>query len=102
MLLFEQVIESAPRVRRICGRDCRNIPTSAGIPGFALDGCLRSEKLASIADVFFRDPFGNRFSALKTSARVKVLAVLTGMEVSLALWALTVELDVDRRRNNHA
>ena len=60
----------------------------------ALDYDSSREQFARVASVFVNYPCGDRFITFEARARIEVRALTAAMEISVALWARAVEVDV--------
>lgn len=65
---------------------------------FALYGCSRREKRATVARALGRDPFGDRLCALESAAGVEGNALRARVQLGAAPAASIVEPDVVRRQ----
>ena len=88
--LFKQFVESGSRILHF-GYSGR---------GFALDGFAGFKKGTVVSDILLWNALGDRFTALEPRAGIEAHAILTGVKIAVALWALCikrdpVDLDID-------
>jgi len=63
--------------------------------GFALNTFLRSEERTLIPRVLPQDALRDWLGAFKTNARIEKGTLLATVKIGLALWALTIESDLE-------
>ena len=80
-LLLEQLSERLASI----GRSARG--------SFALDDCSWHKQFAHVARVFVHDAYGDRFTALEAGGRIEIRALTTGVEVCIARWTSTGNVD---------
>lgn len=98
--LLEEIIECAAGVGGIAR--WRVAVGASGISGLPLDRGSRGKETARIAQVLFHDPFRNLLRTFKPLGGIEMTAVFATVEVGLALRALAVVVNFDRRRHDRA